>query len=81
MNHLYSLTKRRGLKNIKQVIALVTAELQDVTRRLNDHLSDDKIEKDIVCTVVESQQKLHERIPELPGIREKICEKLRKLRR
>ena len=75
MNHLYSLTKRRGLKNIKQVIALVTAELQDVTRRLNDHLSDDKIEKDIVCTVVESQQKLHERIQELSGIQEKICEK------
>ena len=46
------LNETSEIKNIKQVIALVTAELQDVTRRLNDHLSDDKIEKDIVCTLV-----------------------------
>ena len=69
------LNEMSEIKNIKQVIDLATAELQDVTRRLNDHLSDDEIEKDIVCTLVESQQKLHERIQELSGIREKIYEK------
>ena len=69
------LNETSEIKNIKEVIAIVTAELQDVTRRLDDHLSGDKIEKDIVRTLVESQQKLHARIQELSAIREKIYEK------
>jgi hypothetical protein len=70
-----SLYETSEIENIKQVISSVSAELEIVTERLNKHLSAAQIDRDVVRTLLEWQQKLNARIQELSAIRESIYEK------
>ncbi|XP_028401159.1 uncharacterized protein LOC114524217 [Dendronephthya gigantea] len=67
-----SLQESSEIKNIKEVIASVSAELELVNQHLEKELSDDNINRDAVRTLVDM---LFVRIQELSNIRENVYEK------
>lgn len=69
------LHENSAIRNIKQVIASVSAELDVVTERLNSQLCVADIQLDVVRALVDMQCKLQLRIQELSSILESIFEK------
>ncbi len=68
------------VKNIKKLIADTSSELESVNKKLDDHISEENVQKDVVKTLLHMQTALQARIQEwqdcLTSLMQKVINRL-----